>query len=132
MTSTRSLRMLNTAGHMTIIWQPESDDAMEAIIEKKMAAGCVFYLLEPVAGGLAAPRETELTRPMDARHRRALSIHDEDLAKFVGDGLGEATLAPTIPAAPAAAPKKPGRKAKTAKEVAAAPNAVGVNQRRGG
>jgi hypothetical protein len=121
--------MLNTAGHMTIIWPPESDDAMEAIIQRKMDAGVMFYMLEPVAGGLAAPRETGLIRPMDARHRRALAIHDEDLAKFVGDGLGEATLTPSVPE-PAA--KKPARKARTAKEVAAAPNAVGVSPRRGG
>ena len=127
--ATRSLRMLNSAGHMTIIWTPKSDAAMEAIIEKKMAEGVTFYLLSPVAGGLAPPREEVLTHSMNARHQRALAIHDEDLAKFVGDGLGVATLAPTVPE-PAA--KKPGRRAKTAKEVATADNAVGVKQRKGG
>lgn len=122
--------MLNSAGHMTIIWTPDSDAAMEEIIEKKISEGVTFYLLEPVAGGMAPPRETELTLPVDARHARALAVHDEDLAKFVGSGLGTASLAPYVPPPPAAA--KPTKRAKTAKEVATAPAAVGVKPRRGG
>lgn len=130
MTESRSLRLANgSAGHLTVIWQPENDDAMEAIIERKMATGVTFYLLEPVAGGLAPPRETKLKRPADALHVRALAVHDEDLAKFVSDGLGDVTLSSDVPPADA---KKPARRARTAKDVAKAPAAVGVNQRRGG
>jgi hypothetical protein len=129
MTATRSLRMANSAGHLTVIWTPDSDTAMEEIIQRKMDAGVTFYLLEPVAGGLAPPRETLLKKAADARHLRALAVHDADLAKFVGDGLGTVTMTAEMPETET---KKPARRAKAAKEVAAAPAAVGMKQRKGG
>lgn len=119
-----ALTMLNQSGHITIVWEPENDAAMEAVIAKKMEAGCTFWIIEPRLGGLAAPSMTKLTDFNDAKRNRALVFHDADLQAFVGDGLGVATSTP-----PKAA--KAVRKARTAKE-AASNETVGVKPRRGG
>lgn len=121
-----ALTMLNTQGDITIVWEPENDAAMEAIIAEKMAAGCVFYIIEPRLGGLAAPVKTELEpgRFDAARRYRALTIEDKHLAAFVSAGHGVNVKTPGKAA-------KAVRKAKTAKEVASN-ESVGVNPRRGG
>ncbi|MCB1534880.1 MAG: hypothetical protein KDJ44_09180 [Rhodoblastus sp.] len=122
--TTRALTMLNTAGDVTIIWEADSDDAMEAIIAEKMKAGCSFFIIEPRFGGLAAPARKPLKDAADARKHRALAIPDEDLSAFVGAGAGALTTTPNVPA-------KTVRRAKTAKE-AAQTETVGVQARRGG
>ena len=120
----RALTMLNESGDVTIVWEADNDDAMEAIIADKMKAGCSFFIIEPRFGGLAAPTKRPLEDVADARKHRALSIPDEHLAAFVGGGAGELVSTPEAPA-------KTVRRAKTAKE-AATTETVGVQARRGG
>lgn len=122
--STRALTFLNEQGDVTIVWTEEDDDRMAEIIQKKMDEGVAFYIVEPRMGGLQAPRKTELANVADAMRQRALTVKDEDLAKFVG--LGSINVAKTP-----AKPVKTVRRAKTAKE-AASSESVGVRQMRGG
>lgn len=120
----RSLTMLNETGDTTIVWDEDQDDAMEAIIAKKMAAGMSFFIVEPRFFGLMPPKRTPLKHPDEARKHRALSIKDEDLSRFVSDGAGD--VAPTPPGE-----VKTVRRAKTAKEAASA-QTVGVKPLKGG
>ena len=115
----RSLVLLNESGDTTITWEPHEDDAMMAIIEKKMAAGVTFYIVTPRK---AKPKK--LKAAGDALKHRALSIPDSDFSKFVMEGRGKAVQT-------SAEPVKTVRRAKTAKEVAGG-HAVGVAPRRGG
>jgi hypothetical protein len=114
----RALTMLNENGDVTIAWTSDRDDEVEAIIEKRMKEGCAFFIIEE--RGLRQP----LRDASDARKHRILAIPDEDFARFVGDGHGDAIQTPSEPV-------KTVRKAKTAKEVASS-QSVGVKPLRGG
>lgn len=136
MAKIRALTMLNEMGDTTIAWTEDRDDEMEAIIARKMAEGCVFYIIDSRFGG-----RMKLMNAVFANRHRALAIPDEDFAKFVGT---EPTQSPdgttaTNPVTPPTAvavptPTKPAktvRRAKTAKDVATS-ESVGVTPRRGG
>lgn len=141
--------MLNEAGDTTIVWTPDRDAEMEAIIQKKMDEGCAFYVIEPRFG-----TRQRLTDVRDARQNRMLAIPDEDLLKFVtggsdglpqsiSDGAPRHSLPPPrtdveveeLPTAAAVkTPSKPvrgARRARTAKEVATS-ESVGTRPRAGG
>lgn len=125
----RALTMLNERGDTTIVWTSDRDDEMERVIEKKMAEGCIFYLIDPRFG----TREP-LRAPSDANRHRMLAIPDADFAKFVGGSVDPASgaehhTAATVPTPDA--PIKNARRAKTAKEVATG-ESVGTRPRRGG
>lgn len=123
---TRALTMLNENGDTTIEWDEAEDDAMRAIIERKMAAGVAFYIIAKRAPGqrgrVAGPKL--LKDAADAMKHRALSIRDEDFSRFVLEGKG--TVVPTSPE-----PVKTVRRAKTARDVASG-HSVGVRPMRGG
>lgn len=124
--NTRMLTMLNESGDTTISWEPENDEKMLAIIEKKMAAGVTFYVItprKPNARG-RAPAPKPLKDAADAVKHRALAIKDADFSKFVLDGFGSAIPTPTEPAQTV-------KRAKTPREVATG-HSVGVQPRRGG
>jgi hypothetical protein len=125
----RALTMLNERGDTTITWPSDRDADMERIIEKKMADGCIFYLIDPRFG----TRE-KLRDPADANRNRLLAIPDEDFAKFVGGRVDPAAGAEHHTAAVVPTPDAPiknARRAKTAKEVASG-ESVGTKPRRGG
>lgn len=123
----RSLTILNEMGDTTISWAPEQDDEMQAIIERKMAAGVTFYIVPQRKPGQrgALRKPTKLTDPAKAREHRALSIPDADFSKFVLEGKGEAIQVPAPEKVTAA------KRAKSAKEVASG-HSIGVQPRRGG
>ena len=127
MPALRAVTLLNEMGDTTIVWTQDRDDEMERIIEKKMAEGVAFYMIEPRFG----TRE-RLADARDANRHRMLAIPDSDFAAFVGgatmpaDGARSAAVE-TTPKAPA----KSVRRAKTAREVASG-ESIGVRQRRGG
>lgn len=125
---TRSLTMLNQSGDTTISWLPENDEAMMAIIEKKMAAGVSFFIVPTTKAGNPDKRKKpiRIDNPEAARAARAVSIPDADLAKFVSDGLGDVSPAPTQPLSRGSV-----RRARTPRE-AVENNTVGVAPRRGG
>jgi hypothetical protein len=114
-----AVTMLNTSGDTTITWEDDQDDVMAEILQKKMDAGCVFYIINERTGG-----RKKLARPQDAMTARKLAIPDEDFLKFVGEGRGEVIKTPAAPAATR-------RKAKSGKE-AAQHETVGIQPRRGG
>lgn len=129
MTQLRALTMLNEHGDTTIVWTEDRDDDMTAIIEKKMAEGCIFYMIDPRFG----TRE-KLRNAGDASRHRLLAIPDEDFAKFVGGPADPAAGAEAHSAAVVPTPDAPiknARRAKTAKEVASG-ESVGTKPRRGG
>jgi hypothetical protein len=115
-----SLAMLNESGHTMISWTDDLDDEMEKIVEKKLAEGVTFFIIERSD---THKRIGKLEEAAEARKHRALEIPDEDLQKFVGSG---ATLTHT--------PDEPvtsSRLSRDAKEVAKS-DSVGVKPRRGG
>lgn len=123
----RSLTILNEMGDTVIEWTEENDDAMLALIEKKIAAGVTFYTVprrKPGAKGGRLAKPKKLTDAAKAREHRALSIPDEDFSKFVLEGKGTAVQS-TAPA------KIESTKRATAKEVASG-HSIGVKPRRGG
>lgn len=121
---TRALTMLNQSGDTTIVWTEDRDDEMEAIIAKKMAEGVAFFTIEPRFLGLLPAKKTRLAHPRDARQHRALSIPDEDFARFVESGAGDAIRTPDAPLAGATIERDP-------KKVASS-QSVGVKPMKGG
>lgn len=119
-----ALTMLDRSGDTTIHWTEDRDDEMEAIIEKKMAEGCTFFIIDPRYGS----RE-KLKDARDACRGRTLAIPDEDFAKFVGSLAAPAGSAEVVATPPT--PAKTVRKARTAKEVAKS-ESIGVRPRAGG
>lgn len=116
--------MLNETGDTTITWTEESDDQMRAIIEKKMAAGVTFFIIEPRFFGTLPPKKTRVASADGAFRHRALSIPDEELSRFVESGAGALVKTPDSPVQSI-------RKAKSATDVASG-HSVGVRQMVGG
>ena len=125
---TRSLTMLNQSGDTTVTWEPENDEAMMAIIEKKMAAGVSFFIVPMTKTGKPDKRKkpVKVENAEQARRARAVSIPDADLAKFVSEGLGDVIKAPEQPMSRGSV-----RRARTPRE-AVDNHTVGVAPRRGG
>lgn len=119
-----ALTMLDRSGDTTIHWTPDRDDEMEAIIAKKMAAGCTFFIIDPRFGS----RE-KLKDARDACRGRTLAIPDADFAAFVSSMEAPAGSAEVV--STPAAPAKVTRRARTAKEVAKS-ESIGVAPRGGG
>lgn len=89
----RTLTLLDRTGDTTLLWDEASDAAVLPVIERKLVEGVTFFILEPVAGGLAPPRRTQLTDTAAIRDRRALAMADRDFAALVG--LGDVTVVRT-------------------------------------
>lgn len=115
----RAMTIFNGRGDTTIQWTPDRDGVMEALIEKKMAEGVVFFVIDPRAG-----LRSRVTDPSQARTHRALAIGDDDFAKFVGAGDGDVVPTPAAPAKRSRISRKPA-------EVAAA-HSVAVRAAGGG
>lgn len=121
----RALTLLNLSGDVTIMWEPENDEKMLEVIERKLKEGMIFFLIEPRMGGVVAPDTSkQLKKPKDALKHRALSIKDADFEALVTAGQAELVKTPEAPA-------RTVRKASTAREVVAS-ESVGVQPRRGG
>lgn len=122
----RALTMLNASGDTTITWEPDNDEAMAELLQRKMDAGVTFYVIKPRKPGARgrAPSPKKLKAVDDAMEHRALSIPDKDLSKFVLDGLGTVVSTPTEPVETV-------KRAKTGRE-AAKGHAIGVAPRAGG
>lgn len=119
-----SLAMLNESGHTMISWTDDLDDEMEKIVEKKMAEGVTFFTIEPRFFGLLPSKKTRLTDAAEARKHRALSIPDEDFARFVESDGAAAVKTPAAPVAGAMIERDPKKVAKS--------QSVGVKPMKGG
>jgi hypothetical protein len=113
-----ALTMLNEMGDTTITWSSDRDAEMEKIIEKKMAEGVVFWIIEP--RGARRPMEEFA----EAKKTRRLAIPDEDFAKFVESGSGDVVKTPD-------AKVTRSRRSKVPAEIAKA-ESVAVRPMRGG
>jgi hypothetical protein len=122
--SSRAMTLLDETGDITLVWDEANDADMESLIQRRMDAGVTFFIVTPRFGGVVAPELTPLKKAADARKYRALSIPDEEVAKFVEDGKAEVVPTP-------AGRVKGSRVSRSAKEVAAA-ESIGVRPRRGG
>lgn len=121
----RAITILNETGDVTITWDEAADARMLAIIEKKMAAGISFFLIEPRMGGLVAPDTSKkLKKSKYALKHRALSIRDGDFEGMVAAGAAELVATPPAPA-------RTVRRARSAREVVTG-ESVGVQPMRGG
>lgn len=120
----RATTLMNVQGDVTITWTEDRDAEFEAAIEKKMAEGCVFFIIEPRP--LMPPKLTLLknVKKQNITEHRALLVKDEHFAALVGLGAGTPIKTPE-------APVKTVRKARTAKEASKA-QTVGVTPLRGG
>jgi hypothetical protein len=118
------MTLLNAAGDQTLVWDEASDEMMIPIIEKKMAEGVVFFIVEPRFFGLLPPKRTELRDAEEARKHRALALRDEDFARLVAAGNVGTAATP-------AKPTRGARISRSAKEVAGA-QSVAVRHPRGG
>jgi hypothetical protein len=121
----RALTILNKTGDKTIIWDPEDDEKIISIIQKKLDAGVSFFIIKPRLGGLLAPDKVPLKKVRDAVKHRALAIADEDFEKFVGESATADVI--KTPEARVEVVKK----SKSAKEIAAS-ESVGVQPMQGG
>lgn len=119
-----ALTMLNQTGDVTLIWDAENDEAMEALIEKKMKDGFTFFLIEARFGGIASPAKIPLRDASDARKHRALAVRDEDFIAIVEGGQASLVKTPD-------APVKKSRISRNPKEVANA-ESVATRPLRGG
>lgn len=119
-----AMTLLNELGDVTIVWQEENDADMERLIQAKMNAGVTFFLLTPRMGGIVPPDRRRLKNAAEARKHRALSIPDEEVAKFVADGKADVVPTPSAPA-------RKTRVSRSAKEVAAG-ESIGIRPRSGG
>jgi hypothetical protein len=120
----RAMTMLNELGDVTIVWEEQNDEQMEAMIQKLMDEGVTFFIIEPRFGGLVAPARRKLEDSAEAKKYRALAVPDAEVAKLIEEGKATALPTPSKPV-------KTVRRGKTAKEVAKN-ESVGVRQRRGG
>jgi hypothetical protein len=76
-----SCRMLNKTGDITFAWTEDQDEAVAAVIQKKMDQGIRFFIVKPFADG----EEIQITNIGDIAGRE-VKVHDEDFAKLLTDG----------------------------------------------
>lgn len=119
----RSTTIFNEAGDQTIVWTADRDAAMESIIRKKMKEGVQFFIIERRGDDLP-PGRVPLTSATEARKYRALSIPDEDFAKFVKSGAGDVVRTPRGRVTKSKLSRDPAEVAKS--------RSVGTRQRAGG
>lgn len=124
MSNARAMTLLNSHGDITLIWEEGQDALMLSTIEKKMAEGVTFFVIEPRLGGIVPPTVSPLAEPSEALRRRAVSVSDPDFAKLVGIEGVAAIKTPEKPI-------KTVRRAKSAQEVVTN-ETVAVRPARGG
>ena len=124
MNQVRSTTLLNECGDTTIIWTEEDDEKWEAIIAKKMKEGVTFFIVEPRFFGLLPAKRTQITNAKQALKHRAITIPDEDIAKLVESGAGEAVSSPDASIKSTGITRDPKEAAKS--------QTVGVKPRKGG
>lgn len=72
--------MLDQSGDITFAWEPANDEAVAAMIQKKMDQGVRFFIIKPYEG-----TAIEITKIEDIVGRE-LHVHDEDFGKLLTDG----------------------------------------------
>lgn len=88
---TPSITFLNMTGDITIAWDASSEDAILALVEKKMKEGYSFFILKPRVLGFLGSKKVALTDVQQARKAGSLVVPDQ-LAEKVLAKLDDADL----------------------------------------
>ncbi len=127
---TRSMTFLNASGDGTLAWGPGSDDAMRALIERKMKEGFAFFIVERRLGGLVR-RKVRVTDVEKAAASRAVTLSDADFAAMVSSGAAQLVHTPGRDSG-RGIPMGGGVMSRDPAAVAAAPASYAVRAMRGG
>lgn len=71
-----AITWLNMSGDVTITWDPANEEAMLALIQKKMDEGYRFFLVKPRFFGLLGNRKVPLKSAEEAREAGKVSADD--------------------------------------------------------
>lgn len=88
MTETRTMILLNDLGHVEIAWTSESDEAMRAVIEKKMAEGVKFFIMKPILPSILGDRlhRQKRLKTMDELVQQRITVKDKDVEDLFATG----------------------------------------------
>lgn len=119
-----SMTFLDESGDVALTWDDDTRDKMIDIIQKKMDAGYIFYVIEQEQGEPIA-RKIQITDIKQLESRSSVVIKEDDIVTLLlgGDAqIAESKVGSKI---------TPKRKAKSAVD-AAANDTVAIKARRGG
>lgn len=77
MSEERGLILLNGMGDVEITWEPQNDEKMRAVIQKKMEEGVTFFVLKPIVGDVLHMRR-KLKKMSDLKAHN-VKIKDADI-----------------------------------------------------
>lgn len=124
----RSIIFLNMTGDIQITWDEQNEDAILALVEKKMQEGYSFFILKPRALGLLGKKKVALESIEDARKAGSVVVPDA-LAEKVMAKLDDEDLEATVAAGKARVTSRSkvvdidtARRAKTAQEAVSNPS----------
>lgn len=121
------LTFMDETGDSSLTWDEDTAEKMIPIIERRMAEGFKFFILEDQPGDVPA-RKIELKDPEQLKGVSSVIVKDEDLMSLLT--AGTVSLAPPLPAT---RPVNTARRARTPKEVVSSKAPiVGVKAARGG
>jgi len=82
MTEERTLILLNEMGDIEISWDPEHDEKMRAVIQKKMEHGVKFFRIKDY---IILKKRVYISSPSELKANK-ISVADEDIEKLFLDG----------------------------------------------
>ena len=83
-----SIVFLNMTGDITITWDAQNEDAILALVEKKMKEGYSFFILKPRITGLLGKKKVAIENVEDAR-RAGHIVAPDALANKIMAKLGD-------------------------------------------
>jgi hypothetical protein len=92
----RAFTLLNNSGDSTITWEKNNDEVMRALIEKKMAEGMAFFIIQPKALGFIPRPKSRISDVEEIMKRRSVAVKDEDFAEIIAAGMAGVTERPEI------------------------------------
>lgn len=135
--TTPSITFLNMTGDITISWDARNEEAILALVEKKMKEGYSFFILKPRVFGLLGNKKVPVTSLQQAREAGSVMMADQ-AAEGVLAKLDDADLEAAVAAGKANVVRRTSsssldtaRRARTAREVVQNPS-VGVRRVVGG
>lgn len=81
-----SMILLDESGDTTIVWDEDTEAALIPIIQKKMDAGIIFYIIKPRALALLPPKKVRAKKIAEIKKAGAVVINDADLSALFEKG----------------------------------------------
>ena len=81
-----SMTMLDQTGDTTIVWDEDTEQSLLPIIEQKMKAGVIFYIIKPRKFPLLPPKKVRAKSIFDIQKAGAAVIKDEALSDLFQRG----------------------------------------------